>query len=307
MVLFFLPYLKLSGHPIRLDLIDNLPFSPRFYFPLRSSCTRHVCPLREKSPGKRHDVTWLCISMNRKGNMHQTQPSQQEPSEELLPAGEVVEQLVHDYSKLVFHVIYALTSDWSHSEDLVQETFMQALLSIDAARAATGPRFQARAWLLRIAVNRVRMHQRRARLYRFVPFSVMEDEQETEAETSGETVAAKAAPVQPPGYASPEPADPAELVAERDAVERTLAKLPENQRLPLLLSIVAGCSNTEIARILDLEEATVRQRLSRARRAFQHLYAEESGEVIRAATQDQRESTHSREVHRSALQVAMGL
>jgi|SRR5579862_9151014 len=245
---------------------------------------------------------------NRKwGSMYQTEPLQKEPGEGPLPAREIVEQLVYDYSKLVFHVIYALTGDWAHSEDLTQETFVQALVGVDSARAATGPRFQARAWLLRIAVNLVRMQQRRARLYRFVPFSVMESEQDTEQDTTGDAVTAKASLVQPPGYASPEPADPAELVAERDAVERTLARLPESQRFPLLLSLVAGCSHAEIARILDLEETTVRQRLSRGRRAFQQRYRSESGEVLRVAPQDQQESIQNRKVHRPAVQVALGL
>jgi RNA polymerase sigma-70 factor (ECF subfamily) len=137
----------------------------------------------------------------------------------------------------------------------------------------------------------------------------MEDKQEAEAEVSEEHVTAQATPVQPPGYASPEPANPAEVVAERDAVERTLARLPESQRLPLLLSIVAGCSHAEIARILDLEEAAVRQRLSRARRAFQIVYAEESGEVIRVATRDRYESPQSRDVQQPTVQMqaAIGL
>lgn len=238
--------------------------------------------------------------------MNQTAPSQ-EPGGGPLPAAAAVEQLVHEYGKLIFHVLYGQLHDWQASQDLTQDVFLRALESIDAARAATGRSFQARAWLLRITVNMARMHQRRARLYRFLPFSVIED-QEAEAAARSEPVTAKAVPCQPPGYAAPEPADPAELVAERDAVARTLARLPESQRLPLLLSIVAGCSHAEIARILNLEEATVRQRLSRGRRAFQALYTQESGEVIGVATQDRHLPTRGREAQRPArvAQVAAG-
>jgi RNA polymerase sigma factor (sigma-70 family) len=238
--------------------------------------------------------------------MNQTAPSQ-EPGKGPLPAAAAVEQLVHEYGKLIFHVLYGYTHNWEESQDLTQDVFLRALESIDAARAATGNRFQARAWLLRVAVNVARMHQRRARLYRFLPFSVVE-EQEAEAAAHSEPVTAKAAPCQPPGYAPHEPENPAELVAERDAVARTLARLPESQRLPLLLSIVAGCSHAEIARILDLEEATVRQRISRGRRAFQALYMQESGEVVRVATQDRPMPTHGREAQRLAreMQAATG-
>ena len=64
------------------------------------------------------------------------------------PAAEAVEQLILEYNKLVFHTIYGLTGDWEESQDLTQETFQQALKSIDAARAKSGRRFHAKAWLL---------------------------------------------------------------------------------------------------------------------------------------------------------------
>src|SRR5712692_9730498 len=68
--------------------------------------------------------------------------------------------------------------------------------------------------------------------------------------------------------------DPAEIVAERDAVQRTMAQLPEALRLCLLLSVVGGLSSQEIGRQLALSEAAVRQRLSRARKLFQRFCRE---------------------------------
>ncbi len=144
------------------------------------------------------------------------------------------------------------------------------------------------------------MRQRRQRLYRFVPFSAAEDEQDGEAKASEQTATARAVSVQPPGYATPEAANPAEVVAERDLVAWTLAQEPETLRVPLVLSIVVGCSHTEIARILDLQEATVRQRISRARKAFQALYTRASGEEIRVDAQDQRTPIRSQEGLRPA-------
>ena len=67
-------------------------------------------------------------------------------------------------------------------------------------------------------------------------------------------------------------------------VQRTMAQLPETLRLCLLLSVVAGLSSHQIARTLGLNEAAVRQRLSRARRLFQQLYLLESGEAITAGS-----------------------
>ncbi len=203
-----------------------------------------------------------------------------------IPATQAVEVLIHQYGKLVFHTIYGLTNDWEESQDLTQDTFHQALRAIDAARAASGEQFHARAWLLRIALNTVRMQQRRRNLFRFIPFSHMhEGKQDSLSETGGEAVSEQAARVQPVGYGATATDDPAELIAEQDAVQRTMAKLPETLRVCLLLSVVGGLSSAEIAEMLDLKEAAVRQRLARARKQFQQTYAYESGEEVLDMTQ----------------------
>ena len=194
-----------------------------------------------------------------------------------LPAAEAVEQLIDEYGKLVFHVIFGLVGDWHESEDLTQDTFLRALRRIDAAQAASGAHFQPKAWLMRIAVNTVKMHRRRCRLVQFVPFSELAPE-----EAGPEVINEAAAPVQPGGYSTTEGGgDPAILLAERDTVGRTLAGLPDPLRVPLLLSVVGGFSSVEIAHILGLGEAAIRQRLSRARRQFKEHYAAACGEVVR--------------------------
>ncbi len=200
----------------------------------------------------------------------------------MMPAGQEVEELISKYSKLVFHTIYAMTGDWEESQDLTQDTFHQALKGINAARATSGSEFREKAWLIRIALNTVHMQRRRRNLFRFIPFSHMQKgKQAGQAyETEINELNERAAPVQPAGYGATESNDPAELVAERDAVQRTLARLPETLRKCLLLSIIGSFSTSEIAHMLDLQEAAVRQRLVRARKQFQQLYALESGERI---------------------------
>jgi RNA polymerase sigma-70 factor, ECF subfamily len=196
-----------------------------------------------------------------------------------MPAAQAVEALIHDHGRLVFQVIYGLTGDWEESQDLTQDTFLQALRAIEAARQTSGAHFHAKAWLLQIAVNTVRMQRRRRSLMRFVPFSSLHEERQEEHES--ELVGERPAPVQPIGYGMGyAEQDPAEIVAERDVVQRTMAQLPETLRLCLLLSIVGGLSSRGIARLLDLNEAAVRQRLARARKLFQRLYLQESGETI---------------------------
>ena len=197
---------------------------------------------------------------------------------ETMPAAQAVETLVADYGKLVFHVIYGLTADWQESQDLTQDTFVQALRAIDAARQVSGAHFHAKAWLLQIAVNMVRMSRRRRSSIRVVPFSSLREEEQEE--NGIESIVERAAPVQPTGFGMRVAQDPADFIAEQDAVGRTMARLPETLRLCLLLSVVGGLSSHEIARALNLGEAAVRQRLARARKLFQRLYLQESGETI---------------------------
>ena len=190
------------------------------------------------------------------------------------PADQAVEELIQKYSKLVFHTIYSMTGDWEESQDLTQDTFHQALKAIDAAREASKDQFREKPWLMSIALNNVRMQRRRLGLFRFIPFSSMQKGKQTSytSTSEAETLTERAAPVQPGGYGAREEQDPAELIAERDAIQRTLAKLPETLRECLVLSIIDNFSMSEIASMLAMQEAAVRQRLTRARKQFQQLY-----------------------------------
>jgi RNA polymerase sigma-70 factor (ECF subfamily) len=206
-----------------------------------------------------------------------------------MSAAQAVEKLISEYGKLVFHTIYGLTGDWEESQDLTQETFAQALKAIDAARAKSGAQFHAKAWLLRIALNTVRMQRRRQSLFRFIPFSRMQkrESEEKAGEVGSDILSESASSVQPVGYGASyaESGDPETLVVERDAVQRVMARLSEPLRICLLLSVVGSFSTIEIAEMLDLEEAAVRQRLARARKQFQRLYALESSEDLVDNTQ----------------------
>jgi len=218
-------------------------------------------------------------------------------------AAQAIEALIHEYSKLVFHVIYGLTGHWEESEDLTQDTFLRAFRGIEAARAVSGPQFQAKAWLLKIAVNTVRMTHRRQRTLRFIAFADLPQKAESIDHATERS----------PAYEEIQDADDMETtIAERDVVARCLRQLPAALRTPLLLSIVAGFSSGEIARTLELKEATVRQRLSRGRKIFQRLYAQECGEHIRRGemvTRSRRNISRSRDarMHRPAALAPVAL
>ena len=203
----------------------------------------------------------------------------------MMPAAQAVESLINEYGKLVFQTIYGLTGDWEESQDLTQDTFHQALKTIDAARAKSGVQFRAKAWLLQIALNTVRMQRRRRSIFRFIPFSKLQKEDPSESKSpagqdSLDVLNERAAPVQPAGYGAIEDIDLEAFVAEQDAVHRSLEHLTEPLRLCLLLSVIGQFSTREIAQMLEIEEAAVRQRLGRARKQFQSFYEYESCEVV---------------------------
>jgi RNA polymerase sigma-70 factor, ECF subfamily len=201
-----------------------------------------------------------------------------------IPAAQAVEKLIQEYGKLVFHTIYGLTGDTEESQDLTQDTFHQALKSIDAARAKSGAHFHAKAWLMQIALNTVRMQRRRRSLFRFIPFSRMGSAQidagQPGPSASTDTIDQEAAPLQPAGYGANAQDDLENMIAERDAVQRTMQQLSAPLRECLLLSIIGQFSTAEIARMLAIEEAAVRQRLTRARKQFQQIYAQVGGEEL---------------------------
>ena len=202
-----------------------------------------------------------------------------------MPAAKAVEALIREYGKLVFQTIYGLTGDWEESQDLTQDTLLQALTSVDAARAKSGSRFRAKAWLLQIELNTLRIQRRRRSVLLFIPFSLMQKEKSRASkgaiqEADIDVLNERAAPVQPAGFGATEGIDLEAFVTERDAVQRTLGHLSEPLRICLLLSVIGQFPTAEIAEMLDIEEAAARQRLSRARKQFQHFYAIEGGEEV---------------------------
>ena len=154
--------------------------------------------------------------------------------------------LVERQSRFVFRVAYAVLLNAADAEDVVQETFLKLYRNrgwqtIDNERA-----FLARAtW--RIAVDR---RQSARRLHATTPA----DSHSTSANDL-------------PDPPSPQPGpEQTLLAADRHAVVHTMIEaLPEELRLPLVLSAYDELNSREIGRILGVPEGTVRTRLQRAR------------------------------------------
>ena len=134
------------------------------------------------------------------------------------------------------------------AEDLAQEAFLKAYRSLGAFRGES----KFSVWLYRIVSNVCLDHLRREGRRPTVSLHTEdEDGEESEREIPDQRL-------------SPERLLEQKLT--REAVQKGLRELPEEQRQILLLREIRGLSYEEIGEILSLEPGTVKSRIFRARK-----------------------------------------
>lgn len=145
------------------------------------------------------------------------------------------EELVRQYSGLVYSVCYGFTGNRADSEDLTQEVWLSVydkLRSLRDAEKFTG-------WLRRVAANLCKMWLRRSE-----PPAEREDRAAGEAEPSPDRQGTEA----------------------RLLANEALGQVPKSNRLPLLLRHLGGYSHREIAAMLGITEQKVKSRLHEGKR-----------------------------------------
>jgi RNA polymerase sigma-70 factor (ECF subfamily) len=150
---------------------------------------------------------------------------------------------------VVYRVARYSSRDHHHAEDLVQETYLRAFAGFADHR---GP--STKAWLVTICLNLARSEGRR-RGRRVAESSLPEP---YEPEAAGVNV-------------------PEEALAniDRASVSRALAKVPDEQRLAIVLMDLAGHSASEVAELLGCPRNTVLSRVFRGRQRLASLLVEE--------------------------------
>ena len=148
--------------------------------------------------------------------------------------------LVHRQSRFVFRVAYAVLLNSHDAEDAVQETFLKLYRNRGWQGIENERAFLARvAW--RVAVDL------RARNARFSVDSLD--------------------PAEPDEAESPHPGPEQNIMAgnQHTIIHSMIDALPEELRVPLVLSAFEELNSREIGSILEIPEGTVRTRLLRAR------------------------------------------
>lgn len=148
----------------------------------------------------------------------------------------------------LFSLALRFCGDRHEAEDLVQETFLQAFRKWDTFRGEADPA----TWLYTIAARGCqRMHRRRS------------GEPEHIASLN------EALPARGPVPDLPQKDDDplaAQLRREaREHVERAIADLPVDYRMPLVLKDIVGFSVEQVAQVTGVKAATIKTRLHRAR------------------------------------------
>ena len=155
-------------------------------------------------------------------------------------------EIVARYQALICSLAYSSTGSLALSEDLAQETFVTAWKQLAALREPA----KLRSWLCGIARN---LGQRNRRGLKREPAHAAEP-----LETLHETPANQAHPL-----------DQAISREEEALLWRSLERIPETYREPLILLYRQQESVERVAQLLDLTEEAVRQRLVRGRKLLQ--------------------------------------
>lgn len=141
--------------------------------------------------------------------------------------------------------------------DVAQEAFFRAWRHFETVRGYDRPQ----AWLFRVATNLALDTFRRRQ-----PTGLARIFSERSLDIPDEVDASEVIP------ALTDPFDMERSLAERDLVNRALARLPERQRAAMLLWAAHGLAIAEIAVALETTEVNVRQMLSRGRARFREVY-----------------------------------
>ena len=152
--------------------------------------------------------------------------------------------VIERYQRPIGAYLYRLTSEYETARDLTQDTFIQAYQSLRKNK----DEIQLKAWLYGIATNKALQYRRHKKIITFVPFDD----------------GSNADP--PDGKNQPD------NLAEKIMIEAAMLKVPEEQRVCMMLHFVEGFKYREIAQTLGISEDAVRMRVARGSEEFRKVY-----------------------------------
>ena len=168
--------------------------------------------------------------------------------------------LVRIYEGRVYNLCYRMMGDADSAADAAQNAFLSAFRNLHSFRGGS-----FRSWMLRIATNAC---------YDLLRAKKRRPTTSLDLDTDDEDISS-------PLQISDSSETPDEFALRRElatAIHQSLAKLPEDQRLVLILSDIQGLAYDEIAQVTNANLGTVKSRLSRGRARLRALLKE--GELL---------------------------
>lgn len=147
------------------------------------------------------------------------------------------EMLVNNYQQKIYSLAFSSLGNKEDALDIVQEVFIKIYRGISMFNGDSA----LSTWIFRITKNTCYdfLRKKRKNIDEEIPDDLADD--------------------------MPLPEDIAEQKFERETVKTCLDKLPPKYKMVLLLREYQDLSYSEIAKILDISEGTVKSRISRAR------------------------------------------
>ncbi len=164
---------------------------------------------------------------------------------------EAFSEIVEHYQNPIGRYLYQMTGDYELAKDLLQDTFIKAYQGI----LKTDADLSFKAWLYKIATNTALQYHRRRKKISFIP--LLDDSVDLHSSISENS---------------------GNHFEEKLAIAEVMQKIPQEQRVCMMLHFVEGFKYGEIASVLDISEEAVRKRVARGSREFRNLYGKTGGE-----------------------------
>ncbi|MDY3793294.1 MAG: sigma-70 family RNA polymerase sigma factor [Oscillospiraceae bacterium] len=147
-----------------------------------------------------------------------------------------------EYSRMVYSVAFTMMKNSADSNDIMQDVFLKFYQNMDKLTDET----HIRPWLITVTMNTCRNNLRSGWFTR----TIRREE--------------------------PEEGSYEQDFGEKSDLFYAVMELPEKERVPLHLFYYEGCSTSEIAKLLNMKESTVRVRIMRGREKLKKILKEET-------------------------------
>jgi RNA polymerase sigma-70 factor (ECF subfamily) len=165
-----------------------------------------------------------------------------------------IEKLYVQYSKRIYGSVFLIVKDRSLAEELVHDTFLQAMDKIDTVRDFS----KIESWLLRIAINKTYNFLRARKKISAFPLAVAEEADDSNAN------------------------DPVKFLTDEETcaeIRRAIGLLQPDMAALIILYYFDNMTFQEIASLLDIPSGTVKTRIYRARQTLKKFLLQNTREV----------------------------